>query len=140
MKSYLFFSFYTSLLLLILSSFTACQPSFTKGTPYIQTYLYFGLSIGSEPIAESDWKAFADSVIVPKFPHGFTILPGEGQWQYENGESMREQSKIVMFLYTPKENRNTDIQYIIKSYCRTFQQEAVLRTDKKVYATFGRDE
>lgn len=100
--------------------------------PWVRTELFFGASKpdGTE-ISESEWQAFLDAEITPRFPDGLTVLDAAGQWQGDNDEIVQERSKVVILLY-PREaiaESNTEIEDIRVAYERAFQQESVLRAD-----------
>jgi hypothetical protein len=97
---------------------------------FIRTELYFGMSKkdGSE-VSESDWNAFLDHEITPRFPEGFTVLFALGQFCSGSGRIIREKSRVIIFLY-PKHDRKTagiKIDEIRAAYIKRFDQESVLR-------------
>ena len=97
---------------------------------FVRTELYFGTSKkdGSE-VSESDWNAFLDHEITPRFPEGFTVLFAIGQFRSANGQIVREKSRVIIFLY-PKRVRKAaglKIDEIRAAYVEKFEQESVLR-------------
>ena len=99
---------------------------------FLRTELYFGTDIkGGAQVTVEDWNKFLAEVVTPKFPDGFTVLDGFGQYRDANGKIVRENSKVLILLY-PWQNRrsaNRKIEQIRTAYKKAFQQESVLRMD-----------
>ena len=109
---------------------------------YRRTELYFGLSKkdGSE-VTDDEWQKFLNDEVTPRFPDGFTVLNSVGQFRMSTGMIVRERSRVLILLY-PRKDRGTisgRIDEIRSAYCRTFDQESVLRMDleKSVSVKFG---
>jgi Protein of unknown function (DUF3574) len=99
-----------------------------------RTELYFGTGKpdGSE-VSVEEWSKFLAAEVTPRFPEGFTVLDGFGQFRDSNGKIVRETSHCLILLYPKrirKEN-NLKIEEIREIYKKTFQQESVLRLDFK---------
>ncbi len=99
---------------------------------FFRTELYFGTGKpdGSE-VGEAEWSKFLADEVTPRFPKGFTVLDGFGQFQGENGKIVREKSFCLILLYVKKDRRASDekIEQIRAAYKKRFQQESVLRLD-----------
>lgn len=99
---------------------------------YYRTELYFGRSIpGGGTVSDDDWDQFLAEVVTPRFPDGFTILNGLGQYREKSGKIITEPSEVLVFLYSKKtktESR-TKIEEIRTAYIKRFKQESVLRVD-----------
>ena len=108
---------------------------------FLRTELYFGTDIkGGTQVTVEDWNRFLAEEVTPKFPDGFTVLEGFGQYRDSNGKIVRENSKVLILLY-PWQNRrsaNRKIEQIRTAYKKAFQQESVLRMDirQSVRVTF----
>src|SRR5450432_1635731 len=92
---------YSTLLLIILVA-GCCPPSVSMhpdATRMERAELFFGRSLadGSE-INDAAWQAFVDDTITPRFPDGFTVLDGAGQWRDASGKISHERSKILLIL------------------------------------------
>lgn len=67
--------------------------------------LYFGLGddgASAEVRGNDDvrWRQFLDEVVTPRFPDGFTVLDGYGQWQRRDAATPeRLRTKIVVILF-----------------------------------------
>jgi len=102
-----------------------------------RTELYFGLSKPNGAyISETDWQAFADSVITPAFPLGSTIVNGSGQWLGNNGRLISEPSKVLIVFSKMTKTQSRKIEQVRQQYKTLFKQEAVMRVDKKMRVGF----
>jgi hypothetical protein len=102
-----------------------------KTEPFLRTELFFGRNKpdGSE-VSRDEWQRFLAGEVTPRFPAGFTVLEGYGQFR-EAGEIIRENSFVLIVVY-PLETRRASsrkIDEIRKAYLKTFQQKSVLRVD-----------
>src|SRR5439155_6280949 len=99
-----------------------------------RTELFFGLSVpdGGE-ISEQAWQTFVDETITPRFPDGFTILDGAGQWRQSSGKIAHERSKILLLLHLRDEQRMRKRDEIRDEYKKRFKQEAVIGESGEVW-------
>jgi len=99
---------------------------------YYLTELYFGRSIpGGGLVTEEQWEQFLAEIVTPRFPDGFTILKGVGQYREKSGKIISEPSQILVFLYASKSKNESraNIEEIRREYVKRFKQESVLRLD-----------
>jgi len=99
---------------------------------YIRTELYFGRSLPDGSIVtDEQWANFLNDVVTPRFPDGFTVLDGLGQYRGKSGQIVKERSKVIVFLYSRKIQKasGTKIDEIRAAYVKLFSQESVLRLD-----------
>ena len=95
------------------------------------------LSFGSDiyevgTVSEEDWQQFLGEVVTPRFPEGFTVLSGYGQYMMKNGEIVKEQSwTIIVHLPALTIEKDRAIEEIIAAYKQRFKQESVLRATSK---------
>jgi hypothetical protein len=112
-----------------------------SGDKYYRTELYFGRSKpDGSIITDEAWNKFLNEIVTPRFPDGFTVLDGIGQYRDKAGRIVKEPSKVLILLY-PRKSRKTNsakIDEIRAEYVRLFNQESVLRMDfqKSVMVTF----
>jgi Protein of unknown function (DUF3574) len=106
------------------------QHSFAQ--TFWRTELYFGRdkNDGTE-VSDEEWAKFLDVIVTPRFPVGFTVLDGKGQYRLQNGTIVKENSKVLILLYTPKTRTvsNRKIEQIRNEYKKLFRQESVMRID-----------
>ena len=104
------------------------------GEKYYRTELDFGKSIpGGGMVSDEQWSQFLEEIVTPRFPDGFTILSGSGQYREKSGKIISEPSKVLVFLYTRKTRKESRamIEEIRAAYVKKFNQESVLRVDFK---------
>ena len=97
-----------------------------------RTELYFGRDKNdSTQVSDDEWSKFLDEIVTPKFPDGLTVLDGKGQYRLENGTIVKENSKVLILLYTPKTRlvNSRKIEQIRNEYKKRFKQESVMRID-----------
>jgi Protein of unknown function (DUF3574) len=101
---------------------------------FYRTELYFGRSKpDGGVVSDPEWEKFLSEVVTPRFPDGFTILKGTGQYREKSGKITTEPSQVLVFLYIKaarKESRRK-IDEIRAAYVKEFNQESVLRLDFK---------
>jgi hypothetical protein len=126
------------LLVLILSN---VQPGFSivkdnSFSSLVQTFwrteLYFGRNKNDgTQVSDEEWSKFLDEIVTPRFPVGLTVLDGQGQYRLENGTIVKENSKVLVLLYSPKTRsaNNRKIERIRSEYKKLFKQESVMRID-----------
>jgi hypothetical protein len=99
---------------------------------FLRTELYFGTDkAGGGKVAAEDWDKFLESEVTPRFPDGFTVLEGYGQFRDASGKIVREASKVLVFFYPKKERGafNRKIEELRALYKKQFDQQSVLRFD-----------
>jgi len=88
--------------------------------------LYFGRSAGGAPIDEAAWQGFLAEAVTPRFPSGFTVLDGHGQWRGRaSGQIVAEPATMVIVLAEPGEATLAALAAIRADYQRRFAQESV---------------
>ncbi|MGH9819220.1 MAG: DUF3574 domain-containing protein [Pyrinomonadaceae bacterium] len=99
---------------------------------YYRTELYFGRSIpGGGLVTDEEWEQFLAEVVTPRFPDGFTILKGLGQYREKSGKVISEATEVLVFLYSrrTKAQSRAKIEEVRAAYIKRFKQESVLRVD-----------
>ncbi|MEO8650338.1 MAG: DUF3574 domain-containing protein, partial [Acidobacteriota bacterium] len=91
-------------------------------------------------VSDEQWGVFLSEVVTPRFPDGFTILDGLGQYKGKDGSLVRESSKILIILYPRSDKRSAGVRIdeIRAEYKKRFNQESAMRMDlgKSVNVTF----
>ena len=127
----------------LIFSFVASAPAVTVSIPddritvvatekYIRTELYFGRNKPTGgTVSVEEWQRFVDEFVTARFPDGLTILEANGQWRGRDGIIAREESTVIVLLYSRKDRKAADIKIeeIRAEYKRRFDQESVLRLD-----------
>jgi len=122
--------FTTALLLFFLLS---CSPQ-----RMIETNLYFGQSIPSGGmVTETEWKQFKENYINKVFKEGNTVINATGSWfDPDNHKMITEPAYLVIYDYKPSTHISKQIDSLRYWYKKLFQQQSVLRVDKKVKLSF----
>ena len=101
------------------------------GERFARTELFFGTEKPGPDVTNSQFKAFVDRVVTPRFPDGLTQYDASGQFRDSTGRIVREQSKVIVLLYpiAEAEPSTVKIEEIRDIYEKAFDQESVLRAD-----------
>jgi hypothetical protein len=104
----------------------------------IETDLYFGQSKpDGEMITEKEWNSFKENQIAKVFKEGSTVLNGVGNWfDPENHKLITEPTYVVIYFYKKSQAVSKQIDSLRYWYKTMFQQQSVLRVDRKVKASF----
>jgi len=103
---------------------TPCGPG---ERPATADSLYFGTARPGGTVSLTEWRAFIDEVVSPRFPQGLTTWQAAGQWRGSNGIIGREPSHVLHLVHAPGAKEESAVREIIEQYKTRFQQEAVLR-------------
>lgn len=106
-------------------------------TALVRDVVYFGRNRpDGGTVSDAEWGEFLDAVVTPKFPNGFTVVEGTGQWKGQSGLVERERSAIVTVLHTGSAADRGAVADVAEEYKRRFRQEAVLRERTPACARF----
>jgi hypothetical protein len=102
----------------------ACLP---PARAMLSAEMFFGRSVGSRVVSESEFAAFLASEITPRFPDGLTVIDARGQWRNgERGTIIREPSKLVKIIFNDDIQKRSALDAVAESYKRKFHQQSVL--------------
>jgi len=104
----------------------------------VRTELYFGMSVPANGgvVSQTEWEDFLAKEVTPRFPDGFTVMDGKGQWRDAKGNISSEPSKVLVIIRGNDKAADGKLEEIRKAYRERFRQESVLRTDTPVKASF----
>ncbi|SRR5579871_313960 len=136
-----------SLFIVLCGAFTAQAPPAVPQVectspekPFVHTTLTFGRerSLAAKPgtVSEREWKAFLRDEVTPRFPKGFTVFDGNGQYRLASGRIVHEKSKVLSVLNDGSPEVRKNVAAIIAAYKQKFEQEAVLWETAHVCAAF----
>jgi hypothetical protein len=116
-------------LMLCLVASGCAAPGFSgcAGKPAILDSLYFGTGTPDGSVSASDWAGFLAAEVTPRFPEGFTVLPGIGQWRSADGSIGSEASYVLQVAHPSDATSDSSVEAIAEGYKRQFHQQAVLR-------------
>jgi hypothetical protein len=90
--------------------------------------LAFGLSTkGRDTIGETEWAAFLDREVTPRFPDGLTVLSGQGQWRNSSGHIIKEPARVLLVWVRPAGDLEARIDAVRAAWMAEFFQESVLK-------------
>jgi hypothetical protein len=104
----------------------------------METELYFGQTRpNGSIITEAEWNQFKDTQLSKVFKEGSTIINATGNWyDPESHKLITEPTYVVIYFYKRSPAISKQIDNLRTIYKNLFQQQAVLRVDKKVKAFF----
>ncbi len=107
-------------------------------TPMLVTQLIFGPSIpGRRPVTPTEWRRFVRRELTPRFPEGFTVYDGQGQWlDPATHIIVREQSKIVIIAAQDTAEVRARLAEVADLYRRAFHQQSVGTISSRTCAGF----
>ena len=91
------------------------------------------LIFGSErkalpPVTDAEWQSFVDDEIAMRFPDGFTLLDGRGEWRGSRGV-VREKSHVLILFHPSSQEEDDKIEALRSIYETRFGQDSVARID-----------
>lgn len=135
-----------ALALLLAAAACAPRPSPTppggcatlRGEGALQATLFLGRAVaGREPVSRPEWEAFAAAVVTPRFPDGFTVLEGRGQWRDPaTGAVAREDTVVLLVVASPGPETLRRLDEIAAEWRRQFRQRSVGIATAPVCAAF----
>ncbi len=121
-----------------LSGAAAPTPACAIGAPMIETMLFLGMDKpdGAE-VSVTEFAHFIEEVVTPRWKEGYTILEAAGLWYSEQRRMTdRESTRILLRLHDGGAAESSDAEAIRAAYIQRFDQDAVLRTDRRTCADF----
>jgi hypothetical protein len=103
-----------------------------------ETVLYFGQSRpNGSLITEKEWNNFKETYISKVFNEGYSIIRVEGSWtDTVTNTLITEPTYQVIYFYQKSSDVSQQIDSLRYYYQTLFQQQAILRVDKNVKASF----
>lgn len=89
---------------------------------WARTEIFFGIAPAEAEglglsAAEGTWKAFLDEEVTPRFPDGFTVLDGYGQWRAdEKSEIDRIRSRVLVIVHPATPAKRAGIDALCAAY------------------------
>ena len=125
----------------LMTSLTACvsppQPQCHGGEQAaVADTLYFGTQEPHGIVTNEQWTGFLKDVVTPRFPRGFTVADGAGQWLSASGSLVRESTHILHLVHPDDAANDALLARVISEYRTQFAQESVLRVKVKACVAF----
>ncbi|MEJ0006745.1 MAG: DUF3574 domain-containing protein [Steroidobacteraceae bacterium] len=94
--------------------------------PMLIIQLFFSQSIESRgPVTAKEWKTFLKQAVTPRFPAGFTVYDGYGQWLNPKTHSVtRQNSKVLVIAVQDSAGTRAKISELSELYRKDFHQQA----------------
>ncbi|MCG2616753.1 DUF3574 domain-containing protein [Terrimonas sp. NA20] len=102
----------------------------------VETKLYFGqFKLDGGTVSEKEWNEFIANYVSKVFPGGSTVENASGNW-YDTAmhKLVVEPSKVITTVNMPSARLDQQIDSLGYWYKKLFQQQSVLRVDRKVNA------
>jgi hypothetical protein len=88
-------------------------------------------------LTDQEWQDFAERVVTPRLPDGFTVFDADGQWMDPaTRRIIRERTKVVMVAVPDSVATATAIAAIKDAYRSQFHQRSVGTTVQPICAAF----
>lgn len=114
----------------------SAEPCADPLKPMLRAELFFGRSVGNRfGVTDGLWQGYVARELAPRFPAGFTVADGNGQWR-EGGAVMRERSKIVIVVAPDSADLRARLAEASAAYIKRFQQKSVGLVMQPVCAAF----
>lgn len=114
----------------------AAEPCVDPLKPMLRAELFFGRTIGDRfGVTDRLWQNFIDREMTPRFPGGFTVIDGKGQWREEDA-ILREASKIVILITPDSADARARIAAATNAYIKQFKQKSVGLVTQAICAAF----
>ena len=111
----------------------ACQ----VGEPMVETMLFLGMARPGGSVSRFEFGQFVEKEVATRWKAGFTIVEANGLWFSEQRQiTEREPSRVLIRFHDGSGAASADIEAIRNAYIKSFEQDAVLRTDRATCADF----
>ncbi|HEV8493766.1 MAG TPA: DUF3574 domain-containing protein [Candidatus Angelobacter sp.] len=114
------------------------HPAVAQG--WVDTKLYFGLGPADHPeqgISETEWRAFLDREVTPRFPSGLSVADIYGQWQAKGQQQVeRLRTKMLIVLYVDSAENRGKVDAIRAAWKRKTGDQSVLRVTEPADVSF----
>ena len=90
---------------------------------------------GAASVGPHAWSRFLATIVTPRFPNGFTVLEGRGQWRGPHG-IQAERSRVLIVYYQADAKSERAIEVIREAYKARFAQLSVLKAESLACVDF----
>jgi Protein of unknown function (DUF3574) len=107
------------------------------GETLTRSELLFGRSRpDGRTVTDTEWAAFVDEEVTPRFPDGLTILDATGQYRDRSGRIVQEATKILLIVHPADPRSRAALEEIRALYRKRFDQESVLLLSSPARVSF----
>ena len=120
------------------TAFAADACPFPGQTRVLQIQMFFGQEdMDGRPIGAGAFAKFLETAVTPRFPSGFTIYDGQGQWLDPDTKKLaHEKSKILQVHGPDSPEVRKNIEDLSRIYRQDFHQKAVGIVTNETCASF----
>jgi len=112
-------------------------PCTAPAKPLMRAEMYFGRNIGGHlGVGARQWARFVARELTPRFPGGFTVIDGQGQWRGPSGAIVHEPSKIVIVFAPDNIRLHEAVAAAAVAYKQRFKQDSVAVVTRPVCVAF----
>lgn len=100
---------------------------FPGQTRMLQVQMFFGQQDqDGHPIKAPAFKKFLETAVTPRFPEGFTVYDGEGQWLDNDTHKLAHEKSKILQVHAPDSAAiRKNVEELSRIYRETFHQKAV---------------
>ena len=128
------------ILVLLLAALAGCAaPQVDETGRWLRTELYFAIARAGEGDASAlaRWQRFLDEEVTSRFPDGFTVLEGYGQWRRPGGTDVgRLDSRVLVILHPDDADARERVEAIRRVWKAQTGQQSVLRATQPADVSF----
>lgn len=111
-----------------------------KTTNWVNTQLYFGLGPAEDSgqgVSETEWRAFLDKEVAPRFPAGLSVVDVYGQW-LSKGAAAPERIRTKMLVIVHPENAANErsIEAIRVAWKTKTHDQSVMKVTERADVSF----
>ena len=77
-------------------------------------------------VSEAGFARFLATEVTPRFPDGFTVIDGRGQWRAPGSDrTSKERTKLLMIAMPPGADNGARLDQIVAAYKTRYRQQSV---------------
>ena len=112
----------------------ACSPS---ARTFARLELLFGTTKKDGGlVSETEWLAFLQNEVTPRFPDGLTQFDVYGQWKRPDGAIAKLPSRMLLIWYVRTPDADARIDAVRSTFKQRFDQLSVMRIDGRDCVSF----
>ena len=105
--------------------------------PWTQIELYLGRGLGGDAVvSEEAFQSFLADEVTPLFPDGLSVIDVAGQFRDNEGNVVREPTKLLILLVPDVVAVASDVETIVAAYKERFDQQTVLHSEQPACVAF----
>lgn len=104
----------------------------------VEYQLFFGRDIAGRPaLTDQEWGDFAEQVVTPHLPDGFTAFDADGQWMNPaTRRIIRQRTKVIIVAMPATDAAASAIATVRDAYRTLFRQQSVGVTAHPICGAF----